>query len=301
MTGLGVAVTFTLIACSSDSSGGASTPEGACEQLVSALCNKLNECLPFAVKAAYKDAAECITRQKSQCVKSLSAPSTGLTPAFVSGCASAYSSATCNDVLKQPDACKTPAGSLADGTPCGEDSQCVGRACNTNGISNCGACSTRVAAGGDCTGGKKCDDGLSCAPNGKCVAPAGAGTACGDNQPCQTPLVCSKGTCSEGAAAGASCADGEACNAFKGLLCDPTSKTCKELKVANPGETCGLVDGSFVACGAGGKCKTGTGGSGTCQAPVADGAACTADGPGCQEPAECVNGVCTINDPAACK
>lgn len=284
------------MACSSSSSGGISgSPEAACDSFVSAFCNKLNECLPFAIKASYKDAAECISRQKAQCVKSVNAPSSGLTAGYLDGCTSAYSSVSCENVLKQPDNCKSVAGSLADGSPCGEDAQCTGRACNRTGDSNCGACGQRVAAGGDCTTGK-CDDGLTCAQNSKCVAGAAAGASCGETQPCQSGLVCSKGTCGQGAAAGGSCADGEACNPFKGLACDPTSKTCKEVKVANAGEKCGLVDGQFVLCAAGGTCK-----SGTCAAPLADGASCTADGAGCQEPAECLNGVCTISDPGACK
>jgi hypothetical protein len=293
---LGLGIGIWLVACSgSSSTGGSGSPEAACDGFVSTFCNKLNECLPFAIKAAYKDANECISRQKSQCVKSVNAPSSGLTAAYLDACTSSYSASSCDDILKPSDACKTVAGSLADGAPCGEDTQCTGRACNKTGDSNCGACAQRVGAGADCTNAK-CDDGLTCAQNSKCVAPAAAGASCGETQPCQTPNVCSKGTCGPGAAAGASCADGEACNAFKGLICDPTSKTCKEVKVANAGEKCGLVDGQFVLCAAGGTCK-----SGTCAAPLADGASCTADGDGCQEPAECLNGVCTISDPGACK
>jgi hypothetical protein len=296
--GLGTAVW--LVACSSSSSGGvASSPEGACDQYVTTFCNKIAECFPVFIKTSYKDANECISRQKSQCLKALAAPSTALTPGVVSTCASAYGSASCNDIFKLPDACKTPAGTLADGSPCGEDAQCSGRSCNITGDAACGACAKRAGAGADCAS-TKCDDGLVCASNDKCVAPGNAGATCGDNQPCQTPLVCSKGTCSEGAAAGAACSQEEPCNLFKGLVCDPTSNTCKELKVANAGEACGFVGGNFVTCGAGGDCNQ-NGATGTCRAALADGASCGADGPNCQEPAECINGVCTINDPGACK
>lgn len=304
LVGLGTAIF--LVACSSSSSGGvgASTPDGACDQYVSSLCNKLAECFPAFIKISYKDANDCVARQKSTCMKALSAPSTGATPELLSGCASSYSARSCNDIFKQPDAsdaCKTPAGSLADGAPCGDDAQCSGRACNITGDSSCGACAARIAAGGDCTKGK-CDDGLTCARNGKCVAPAAAGSPCSDSQPCSTPLVCSAGTCAEGGAAGANCGEDAPCNALKALFCDPTSNQCKELKIANAGEACGLVSGSFVTCSAGGNCKQGAGGSGTCQAAAADGAACNAEnGPGCQEPAECINGVCTVTDPGACK
>lgn len=301
--GVGLGIGIVLVACSGSSSSGpgASTPEGACDQYVSTFCNKIAECFPFAIKAAYKDANDCIARQKDQCVKSLNAPSTGANPSNVSACATAISAATCDDVFKQPDACKTPAGSLADGAPCADGAQCQGRACNKTGDSDCGACAKRIPAGGDCSTGQ-CDDGLTCASNGKCVAPGGAGSSCGESQPCLTPLVCSKGTCGKGGAAGAACSAEEPCNSLGGLGCDPASKTCKEVKFANPGETCGLVDGTFVGCAAGGDCNIASGTtSGTCQAALADGAACSEDGPGCQEPAECRNGVCTISDPGACK
>src|SRR5688500_11228813 len=112
--GVGLGLGIVLGACSENSSSGpkASTPEGACDQYVSAFCNKIAECFPFAIKATYKDANDCIARQKDQCVKSLNAPSTGANPSNLSACASAISGAICDDVLKQPDACKTPAGSL---------------------------------------------------------------------------------------------------------------------------------------------------------------------------------------------
>lgn len=301
LSGLGLAVW--LVACSSDSTGaGASTPEGACDQLVNAICSKLNECAPLLVRLSYKDVNDCVARQKDQCVKSANAPSSGATPSAVSACASAYSSATCDTVFGPLDACKTPAGQLADGAPCGDGAQCAGRRCNTTAGSQCGACTTKAGAGANCDSSSDCDESLRCAQNGKCVAPSKAGAPCGETQPCVAPLVCSKGTCATGAGAGASCANGETCDAVKGLFCESQSKVCKELKLAKAGETCGFVDGTIVGCEAAGKCKVTTGQmTGTCQAAVADGAACTADGPDCQAPADCVNGVCTIPDPLACK
>jgi hypothetical protein len=294
----GFAVTIVLVACSSSTSSPTSTPDGPCGELVTALCNKLKECFPFAVDVSYKDVDDCIARQNAQCAKSINAPGTGFTPAYASGCASAYRSVSCSDMFKPIDACKTPAGSLADGSACGEDSQCAGRACNRSVASPCGACGKRGAAGSDCTNGAKCEEGLVCAGAGTCVLPAAAGSSCGDGEPCQVPLQCFNGTCIEGGGLGAACSDDRQCDLLKGVHCDVPAGTCAELKIANPGESC---DEGISLCGAGSQCKTGARPTGTCESPVADGAPCSADGPSCQEPARCLAGVCTIPDPSECK
>jgi hypothetical protein len=292
LVGLGLGLGLALIACSSSSGGVAATPESACDDFVSALCNKLQECTPNAIAIAYKDANDCIARQKPQCVKAVNAPSTGATPSVVSDCAGAYRAATCDDFFAQPQACRTPAGALADGAPCGEAAQCTGRRCNKPTGSICGACAPRVPAGGDCKSTSDCEDTLICGPT-KCVVPSKAGEACGGTAPCAAPLLCSKGTCGAGVGAGESCADGEACKS--GLACEPSSKVCQELSFAKPGEACGLVSGSIVGCAGGAVCKD------TCVAPAADGASCSAGGAPCQAPASCLNGVCTIPDPGSCK
>jgi hypothetical protein len=301
MTFAGLGIGIWVTACSTTSNG-TGDPQGPCDDLVNAICNKLQECYPLAIQLAYKDVNECMARQASQCVKSINAPSTGATAAYASDCAAAYRTLSCDKLTVAPDACKTPAGQLADGAPCGDGAQCTGRRCNKPTWATCGACSTKVAAGGDCKATSDCDDSLTCAKNGKCVVPAKAGAACGDTQPCEAPLGCSKGTCAAPLGAGASCAGGEACDAAQGLYCSQSSKTCTLIKFANPGEACRLTGAAFVGCAGGGTCKAAAGTSvGTCQAAAADGASCATDGATCEAPAQCLNGVCTIPDPGACK
>lgn len=303
----GVALAVWLGACGGSSSSGgvaSSSPEAACDSFVRALCNKVDECVPIGIRAEYKDAAECVARQKQSCLKTFAAPGITTTPADVDACTNAYTAASCDAILtRAPDACIFE-GSLADGTPCGDGAQCQGGACNKSGANACGACTQRSAAGGPCASTAGCQSGLVCASQ-KCVAPAKAGASCSGSIPCEGALRCSKGVCTVPLAAGAACESGDddACDRLKALFCDPTAKVCKEVKLAGPGEACGLVDGTFVGCAQGGKCKTSANTpQGTCLAAAADGQSCNeASGPGCLEPAKCVDGVCTIEDPGACK
>lgn len=302
---VGVGLGVWLVACSGSSSGGTSTsPESACAGLVQAVCGRLEECFPIAIRASYKDVAQCKERQTSSCLKIFNAPGSTVTPEKADACTSGYNALSCEALLagSSPEACRF-AGTLTDGTPCGDGAQCTGRNCRKTGGNTCGACSTRGAAGATCQASGDCLDELTCA-GGKCVAPAKAGAACSTNQPCEASLRCANGTCAQPLAAGTTCESGanDACDRLKGFFCDPTAKVCKEVKFANAGEACGLVNGTFVACAAAGHCKTGANGQGTCQAAAADGQPCdTKNGPSCIEPADCVNGVCTLPDPAACK
>lgn len=299
--GLGIGL---LVACSGSSATTSSSPEAACASLVDAVCGRLESCFPLTIRVAYKDVAQCKERQTTSCLKTFNAPGSTVTPADADACTSAYAALSCDALLggSAPEACRF-AGSLTDGTPCGDGAQCVGRNCRKAAGSTCGACSTRAAAGATCQASNDCLDELTCA-GGKCVAPAKAGAACSSTLPCEAPLRCANGVCAQPLAAGATCEPGpnDACDRLKGLFCDPTSKACKEVKLANAGEACGLVNGTFVACAAAGRCKTGPTGQGTCLAAAADGQPCSdKDGPSCIEPADCVNGVCTLPDPASCK
>ncbi len=301
LVGIGIG----LVACSGSTTGAtSSSAEAACASLVQAVCGKLDACYPLVIRVSYKDRAQCEERQTASCLKTFSAPGSSITTAQADACTNAYEALSCDALLAgaAPESCRV-AGTLADGTPCGDNAQCSGRNCRKTGDNACGACSTRGAAGASCQGSSDCLEELACA-GGKCVAPAKAGAACSTSQPCEANLRCANGVCAQPLAAGATCEAGanDACDRLKGLFCDGVSKVCKEVKLANAGETCGLVDGTFVACGAAGNCKVGPTGQGTCVAAAADGQPCnTKDGPKCIEPAKCVNGVCTLADPAACK
>jgi hypothetical protein len=92
------------------------------------------------------------------------------------------------------------------------------------------------------------------------------------------------------------------CDNTQGLYCDPATRLCKLVTFASPGGSCGVVNGAFVACSGGGRCKTaGASLMGTCLAPAADGAACdTTAGPDCLPPAQCVGSVCKLPNAASC-
>lgn len=305
VTGL-VGFGISLLACSgSTANGDGATMDSACNTFIDALCSKLDACAPLVTRVQYKDVAECKARQKQTCLKAFLAPGTGATPSAVNACGSAYSGLSCDDIFagSTPPACRI-AGTLADGAPCGEATQCAGAACRKTGSNTCGACSTRGASGAACTSNTDCAYELTCA-EGKCIARSKAGAACSDAQPCEGNLHCKDGTCAVALEAGAACTPTEGeCNSAKGLTCDGTAKVCKEVKLANAGEPCGIVDDAFVVCAAAGKCKlvAGGAGKGVCEVAAADGQPCnTQTGPNCIEPAECTNGVCTITDPSSCK
>ncbi len=298
-----------VLACSGDDDAPANvSPQQACDSAARALCDKIEACAPFYVDLQYGDPATCISRFMINCTSSFSAPGTSATPNKLSQCASDFGTVSCDDVLrrKYPSSCTTQPGTLADGAACGHDAQCVGRLCRKTGEATCGACSAIGAAGATCAEDEDCDVGLTCIED-KCVKYREAGESCSDTQPCAATLVCSGGSCALPLAAGAACkatsfADND-CDGVKGLYCDTPSKTCTKIGVASAGEKCGLIDGKPVVCTNGAECQIPTLGSqGTCQAAAADGAACNdRDGPYCQDPARCQNGICTITDPATCK
>jgi hypothetical protein len=300
-------VLVTVVACSGDDGAAAGvTAEQACDSAARAICEKLQECAPAFVRFEWGDTARCSSRFKINCASAFTAAGTSATPSALSQCGAAINTATCDDVLrrKYPAPCGTEPGKLADGAPCGHDAQCVGRLCRTPEGHACGACSALGAAGASCGRDEDCDRGLACA-GAKCVKYREAGESCGRNEPCAPTLACTEGKCAVALGAGARCARpiGEfenACDLAKGYYCDATG-TCATIGTADAGEKCGIVDAKLVFCAAKGSCVPTTL-SGTCQAPAADGATCNDfAGPKCLAPASCVNGICTITDPATCR
>jgi hypothetical protein len=306
---LACSVSALVLACSGDDGGASNvSPEQACDSASRALCDKFEACAPFYVDLEHGDVAKCRSRILVNCSTSFTAPGTSATPNQLSACATAIGSTSCDDVLRRklPSSCVSQPGALADGAACGHDAQCKGRLCRKTGDATCGACSTLGAAGAACEDDEQCDQGLVC-ENEKCVKPREAGESCGDTEPCARTLSCAGGTCAVPLSAGAACKatslEQNDCDGTKGLYCDVPTKTCATIGIANPGQSCGLVDGKPVLCVGDATCKlAGAGFQGTCQAPAADGAACNEqDGPHCQEPASCVSGICTITDPSTCK
>lgn len=279
----------------------------ACTQLATALCNKLNECVPFFVNAFIGDQTTCLERYKKSCAPTFTATGSSATPAQTAQCAAAAKTMTCDDALsrKLPEACRTTPGTLDDGAPCGVDSQCKNKLCRTTKGAACGACSKTGGSGSACQRDEECDYELSCV-QGKCIAKGKAGASCTITDECLGTLGCSDGVCATPLAAGAACTikkDQNPCSFAQGQYCHPRDKVCAQVGTAAAGGQCELSAEQITICSAGATCSISGGavGQGTCQAPAADGATCSDTGPSCLAPARCVNGVCTISDPAACK
>jgi hypothetical protein len=313
-------------ACSSssssdDGSNANVTAAQACTDALNAICDKIAACAPLEVDLAYGSVDACKQRIGASCPGNFTLPGTSATPALYEGCSKVIPTLDCAAVLADLDtalaaqpACKTQPGTLANGAACGDASQCKSTNCAIDSSTGCGVCADQPKAGDACIKGT-CGHGLglACAAN-KCVVPAGAGQSCSDTTPCAAQMTCVKGTCAvHVATVGASCQLGlphdqfADCDATKGLVCQikgpvPANNVgaCQKAAESKAGESCTIVDAVKV-CTASGRCTNYAKG-GTCQAAAADGGACDdVNGPPCLAPAQCINKVCKIVDPASCK
>jgi hypothetical protein len=301
-------------ACSSSNGASSVGASQASTDLGTALCATIGSCSTFYVDVAYGDAGTCDSREATSLANVLAANGTGWTPATVESCARALSAAACADTLGHdpPAACQAPAGQLAVGMPCGDSSQCQSTYCNT-GTGVCGTCAAARGTAGspcyrddDCAYGDVCNGAMTTPPAkaGACLQLAASGADCDDSHPCAKTLVCKSGQCAPPDEAGQACSTAT-CDSLAGLYCQTTgvktTGTCAKVSLATPGAPCGLVAGQATECSGGGNCLVTTGTSGTCQAPIADGMPCDATkGPGCESPAVCTGGTCTIPNPTSC-
>src|SRR5262245_54374686 len=164
----------------------------ACSDFAKAYCGDLMKCSSAAVTLFYGDVTTCETRLKIPCLSSLKDPGTTLTTNRLDACAMKVMAESCVDAYNHivPDECKSTAGGLADGTPCGDDNQCKSAYCKKTNMT-CGVCATK---NGSCTRDDDCDSGLVCAM-GTCVMRVASGGMCDGGHPCQYGLVCDGGTC----------------------------------------------------------------------------------------------------------
>jgi len=293
------------VACSSVSAS------QACDDLATAICNKLQECASPLLTAYYGDTTTCAKRAALSCNQSLALTNTSDTPSLAETCSQAYANLSCSDAFQNnpPKACQHGAGPLTAGSPCGTSGQCASNVCVT-GTNGCGTCGTAATAGAACKASSDCGAGLVCAAdasaNLRCVAPAGSGQDCNDT-PCQVGLQCTGASgakkCATPLAAGSACDPTvQPCDGAAGFYCNPLQKRCSPIKFAAAGAPCGYdtATGDLTSCSQG-FCSQPLG-QGTCIGDAADGAACdTTNGPGCLPPATCNNGTCTVTDPVTCK
>jgi len=191
-------------------------------------------------------------------------------------------------------------GTLADGTSCTDDAQCVSGSCFIDDAATCGKCSPRAALGADCTNAK-CEGGLTCGSGKKC-SNGQAGEACGKDEDCRALTSCRAGVCVEPLQEGVACkepADVNApCDLSKALFCVADKCTKATIAVANNGEKCGLTSDSPLGVTL---CSSGECVAEKCVPHAADGTTCTTGSDTCQAPAKCRNGICALKDPNLCK
>jgi hypothetical protein len=298
---------FGLVALAAAGCGGVTaatpaSPTDACMQVATSLCARINGCAPVALTVIYGDQSTCVSRAALSCATDQSVPGIGRTTGDLAACATALDTATCSDLLAGtlPGVCTNKPGTVVNGMACGSDLECVSTFCNKT--ADCGVCSPRQAAGGDCTVDGGCLSGLVCA-NSKCVALAGPGGDCNlPNQPCRTDLYCptksGSAKCTAKLGAGGSCADtDQACDLVQGAICDPIGNSCETITVAKGGQACGL--GAKTLCvGFVAPCSNFLTG-GVCASPAADGDTCGGNAV-CIPPATCVGNICRLPSAPDC-
>lgn len=283
-------------------SGGA-TGGDDCSTVAAALCNRLKDCSPLAIQVTYGDVNTCITRATTSCKAATTAPGASVAPSQFTSCVTAFSKLDCKNFTRTnfvPSACLIP-GSRVNGKACGSADQCQSGYCSAStGI--CGTCGQREASGKSCTTNDDCQSGLICNSKSVCSQPVSSGGNCTDFRDCAVGLNCASGKCATPLAEGKTCTNG-GCDRLAGLFCNPQTKKCQAIKVADANKACGIVGSDFFECTTSGHCKLASGKlSGTCLAHAADGADCDAvNGPNCMPPALCVNKKCTLPDPSSCK
>jgi len=212
-----------------------------------ALCTKLNQCAPFLLAATYGDLTTCTSRTAKACTAQAYSDGSGMTAANLLACKNALANATCDDVFANNLPCNFN-GTMTDGTACGENSQCAGGFCNRQG-GTCGVCASKAGAGAACASGNndECQSGLVCSKSKTCVAPARAAETCDDNtRPCLMGLFCTAAnTCAYTVAAGAEC-PGPYLDLAKGILCWGRStpanpQLAAQIGTAETGRPCGLA------------------------------------------------------------
>ena len=250
----------------------------------------------------------------------------------VGTCLSAFEAASC-DVTRAADACTDVfEGTIAAGSACGWDEECIDGYCAMTDGTCPGTCASRSTAGGSCTDGRACPTGYGCT-DGNCVELAGLGDACGGmtgegcngiDLTCVGATMMTAGTCQTWTTA-LSGAVGSSCDIAVADYCDPglscmyagasggmPTYTCVA-EIASGGdcsigfpdpcsdtEQCAISGGLMGTCSAlpsTGQPCTGTCGTGLrCVASGGSGSTCVAPrrlGEACTMAGECVSGTCS--------
>jgi hypothetical protein len=304
------------------------TATSACTDYAKAYCQQIAQCDSVTMEVEFaNNVGECTTVLTPECTATLTLPGTGITPAWVEGCAKATSVGGCSNygAGKPPSACALPAGTLAPGVACFSETQCTSGNCDFPGSeqedagSSCGTCAPLQTSTASCIRDSDCPGDQLCIENPPtgttpsktaCVSPLAAGGSCGmeGEAPCQSGLVCqfagdagTQSSCQPLPGAGQTCSSspGLVYGCANGFICNGT--TCVAPDFVSIGAICAAnpAPGATPAVCAGGQCV-----GGACVAFLAVGSDCTENGSLCTTAASCVNGKCESEESqivAGCK
>jgi hypothetical protein len=282
------------------SSGAATTSlQSACEALADEGCDRFTEC----VAGAFLDAQyDCKAGAVASCVAA-SNENANVQASDLDACRTQLKAATCTEVLTTSYTCKLPAGDLAEGKGCKDDTDCASSFC-AKGTENCGTCAVPPAEGAACIQ-LGCGPDRVCQDGKTCVTPKKAGEGCTDADSCVGSLSCVNNVCAapletEGAACDPAGKTAPTCSLLKALYCGQETQKCLKLTPAAVNETCGFVDGQIVVCTISNFCKTGDGGlAGTCTAKIELGGACDPKAE-CKPGLSCKDGKCADPNTVTC-
>ena len=260
---------------------------------MAAYCAQLAACYSNLFQVTYGTATVCEGAYKPLCVDLGAEAGVTATPTGYADCAAAVALQTCPEFEGGfvPAAC-SPAGTLADTDPCGNDLQCASGYCSLASGTNCGTCAARPSTGMDCVRDSDCGGGNRCV-NLLCVVGGMATDTCSDTQPCVNGLYCNGGTCGPPVAIGDPCDATLPCN--QNDHCS-SAGVCESYGYVGVGVECGTpsVGGGPNQCTGSALCITPASGAATCVAPAAETVACDAvAGPGCIYPSVCTGGTGT--------
>jgi hypothetical protein len=307
-----------------EAGGGGPSIDKACSDSAYARCTHLQTCYAATVQLRYVDLATCEANEKAFCVGSVSAPSTGQTPAGVESCVAAIPNWDCGDYLfltNPPPECDNAKGALTQGAACAFATQCQSGFCSIAPGAPCGTCAPAPQPGTPCGQLTTCGAGLTCnGSSATCQLPAAAGAACAPGQSCVAGSACIgsssstgvSGTCKPAVeAAGSACSTVTVeCDLFAGLTCNTATNACAPAVFVGAGQPCAFVpaDSQAQYCSGGQHCPSAVdGGQPLCPSVSPSGGPCDlAAGPGCISPLRCIvsgsgtRGTCGIADGTAC-
>jgi hypothetical protein len=171
--------------------------ERGCSGYAIGTCQTYARCAPTLVES-YGSMDGCQAALTDACTYNLQQPDVLGSGAGAAACGTLMTQLDCNDLLNNelPGGCQAPAGRRGDGAACTVGAQCASTRCQRDTpAATSGTCAEPALLAQPCFALTDCAQGLICGTQGRCIALAQAGQACGDTQPCRAPWLCLNGLC----------------------------------------------------------------------------------------------------------